>query len=108
MTLIDYVKFPPIGTRAGAPCYGNVDYLWPKDSRAWLQAANDATVIVAHIETTKGYENAEQIITTEHLDMIYVGPYDFSIAMGYPGEYDHPRVKKAMGEILDLCRKRRG
>ena len=105
MTLIDYVKFPPIGTRAGAPCYGNVDYIWPEDSKAWLKNANASTVITAHIETALGYENAEQIITTDHLDMVYVGPYDFSISMGHPGEYDHPHVKKAMGEILDLCRK---
>ena len=32
-------------------------------------------------------------------------PYDFSIAMGYPGEYDHPRVKEPMRDILDLCLK---
>ena len=105
MTLIDYMKFPPNGTRAGAPCYGNVDYLWPADSSAWLRKADESTVVMAHIETALGYENAEQIITTPHLDMVYVGPYDFSIAMGHPGEYDHPRVKKAMQEILDLCLK---
>jgi 2-keto-3-deoxy-L-rhamnonate aldolase RhmA len=35
--------------------------------------------------------------------MIYVGPYDFSISMGHPGDYDHPRVRKAMDEILKLC-----
>lgn len=105
MTLIDYMKFPPVGTRAGAPCYGNVDYLWPTDDKAWLKEANDSTLVVAHIETAKGYECAEELITTEHLDMVYVGPYDFSIAMGHPGEYDHPQVKKAMRDILGLCLK---
>jgi len=105
MTLIDYMKFPPVGTRAGAPCYGNVDYFWPEDSRAWLEQADASTTVMAHIETARGYENAEEIITTPQLDMVYVGPYDFSIAMGHPGEYDHPRVKEAMGEILDLCLK---
>jgi len=103
LSLIDYAKFPPLGTRAGAPCYGNVDYLWPADSRTWLKRANQSTLIVAHIETGLGYENAEEIVTTSHLDMVYVGPYDFSIAMGQPGEYDHPRVKKAMDDILALC-----
>jgi 2-keto-3-deoxy-L-rhamnonate aldolase RhmA len=37
--------------------------------------------------------------------MVYVGPYDFSIAMGHPGEYDHPQVRKPMRKILDLCKK---
>lgn len=103
MSLIDYMKFPPSGTRAAAPCYGNVDYQVPSDERAWLKKANQSTLVVAHIETALGYQNAEQIVSTPHLDMVYVGPTDFSIAMGYPGEYDHPRVKKPMHEILDLC-----
>ena len=105
MTLIQYMKFPPLGTRAGAPCYGNVDYRRPADDEAWLKKANQSTVIVAHIETALGYERAEQIITTPHVDMVYVGPYDFSISLGYPGQCDHPRVKKAMCEILDICLK---
>ena len=105
VTLIDYVKFPPLGTRAGAPGYGNTDYLLPEDDKAWLKKANATTAVVAHIETALGYENAESIITTPHLDMVYVGPSDFSISMGYPGEWDHPTIKKALGRILDLCLK---
>ena len=105
VTLIDYVKFPPLGTRAGAPGYGNTDYLLPEDEKAWLKKANSSTLVVAHIETALGYENAENIITTPHLDMVYVGPSDFSISMGYPGEWDHPTVVKAMGRILELCLK---
>jgi 4-hydroxy-2-oxoheptanedioate aldolase len=105
LTLIDYMKFPPHGSRAGAPCFGNVDYVAPANSREWLRLADQSTVVVAHIETAKGYENAEQIITTPRLDMLYVGPYDFSISMGYPGEYDNPKVRKPMQEILKLCQK---
>lgn len=105
LTLIDYVKFPPLGSRAAAPCYGNVDYEWPADTKAWLKKADQSTAIIAHIETALGYENAEEIVTTPNLDMVYVGPCDFSISMGYPGEYDHPQVKKAMDKILKLCLK---
>jgi len=105
LTLIDYMKFPPGGSRAGAPCFGNVDYIPPANGKQWIRRADQSTVVVAHIETAKGYENAEQIITTPQLDMLYVGPYDFSISMGYPGEYDHPKVKKPMQEILKLCKR---
>lgn len=102
-TLIDYMKFPPSGTRAGAPVFGNVDYIWPTDDRAWLKKADESTAVVAQIETARGYENAEEIIATENVDVVYVGPYDFSISMGHPGEPDHPVVKKAIDEILSLC-----
>lgn len=107
--LVNYVKFAPVGSRAGAPCFGNVDYAWastyPVEGQAWIREANDSTLIVAHIETELGYRNAEEIITTPHLDMVYIGPYDFSISMGHPGDYDHPKVANAMREILELCKK---
>lgn len=103
-TLIGYMKFSPCGTRAGAPCFANVDYAWPDDHKAWLKNADDSTVVVAHIETTEGYRNAEEIITTPDVDMVYVGPYDFSISQGHPGDYDHPDVLKPMNRILEICK----
>ncbi len=102
-TLIDFMKFPPVGTRAAAPLYGNVDYVWPADNQKWIQDANDSTVVVAHIETVKGFEDFESIVTTPHLDMVYLGALDFSIAMGHPGDPDHPDVRGPMEQVLDLC-----
>jgi 4-hydroxy-2-oxoheptanedioate aldolase len=102
-TLRDFMLFPPHGTRAGAPIYGNVDYIVPSDGQSWIKQADEALVIVAHIETKRGYENAEEIITTPGVDMVYVGPYDFSISVGHAGDYDHPDVIGPMDEILDLC-----
>lgn len=103
LELYDYVKFAPQGSRAGAPLYGNVDYIWPANDRTWLKKANDSTVIVVHIETKLAYENAEEIITTPGVNMVYVGPYDFSISMGQPGNYDHPDVVGPIRNMLKLC-----
>lgn len=105
LELMGYVKYPPAGTRAGAPGYGNTYYVWPDDPNGWLRACNETTVIVGHIETASGYENAEEIITTPGLNMLYVGPYDLSISLGHPGEYDHPVVAAATRRIMDLCLK---
>jgi len=104
-TLVEYLRYPPKGSRAAAPILGNVDYQPPADDARWLRQANRAAIAVAHIETRRGYENAEEIISTPGLDMVYVGPYDFSIAMGHPGQYNHPAVKKALFEILAICRR---
>lgn len=101
--LLDLMKFPPQGSRAGAPFFGNVDYAPPEDDRAWLKKANQSTSLVAHIETVAGFENAEEIVSTPNLDAVYVGPYDSSIAMGAPGQYNHPRLKKAMHHVLTCC-----
>ena len=104
-TLRSYIKFPPTGTRAVAPGYGNSDYLQDRDYRTWIPEQDAETTLVVHIETRLGYENAEEIITTPGVDMVYVGPGDFSIEMGQPGDFDHADVVKPMEEMLSICRK---
>ncbi len=61
--------------------------------------------LVVHIETRKGYENAEEIVSTPGVDMVYVGPGDFSVEMGHPGKPEHPDVARPMEEILECCKK---
>ena len=105
LELYDYIKFPPKGSRAIAPGYGNSDYLNPEDKRSWIIEQDLETTLVVHIETKTGYHNAESIISTTGVDMVYVGPADFSVEMGQPWNFDHPDVIKPMEEILALCKK---
>jgi 2-keto-3-deoxy-L-rhamnonate aldolase RhmA len=102
--LLEWMRFPPHGTRAGAPCYGNVDYVPPDDHRAWLDGADAATLAVAHIETELGVANCAEIASTPGLGMVYVGPYDLSIAAGHPGDSEHRAVKERMLSVLEACR----
>lgn len=104
-TLRSYLKFPPRGTRAVAPGYGNSSYVPPGDWTEWMRDQDDETCLVVHIETRRAFEQAEEIISTPSVDMVYVGPGDFSIEMGRPGQYDHPDVAGPMEKILKICRK---
>ena len=104
-TLRSYLKFPPLGTRAAAPGYGNSDYCKVADHRAWMATQDEETSLVVHIETRQAYERAEEIVSTPGVDMVYVGPGDFSVEMGQPGQPDHPDVRGPMEEILQLCKK---
>jgi 2-keto-3-deoxy-L-rhamnonate aldolase RhmA len=104
-TLSGYLKFPPAGTRAVAPGYGNSDYLRQDDWGSWMVDQDAETTLVVHIETRKAYENAEEIVSTPGVDMVYVGPGDFSVEMGHPGKPEHPDVARPMEEILECCNK---
>ena len=103
--LRNYIKFPPHGSRAVAPGWGNSSYVAPTDWNAWMADQDQETTLVVHIETRLGYENAEEIISTPGVDMVYVGPGDFSVEMGCPGDYDHPDVTGPLQEILAVCQK---
>ncbi|MBT6145509.1 MAG: hypothetical protein HOH74_08775 [Gemmatimonadetes bacterium] len=102
--LLNYLKFPPHGTRAAAPGYGNSDHVRISDHRRWLAEQNEEISLVVHIETRAGYENAEEIISTPGVDMVYVGPGDFSVEMGQPGDPEHPDVRQPMEQMLALCK----
>ncbi|MEA1952240.1 MAG: aldolase/citrate lyase family protein [Planctomycetota bacterium] len=104
-TLRSYIKFPPVGTRAVAPGFGSSDYRQAFEWKGWMDEQDEETTLVVHIETRLGYECAEEIVSTPGVDMVYVGPGDFSIEMGHPGKYDHPDVAGPMQEILELCLK---
>ena len=95
-----YLKFPPVGTRAIAAGMGNSDYFLPRDLstlRHWMDEQDAETTLIAHIETRLGYERAEEIVGAPGVDMVYVGPGDFSVEMGRPGQYDHPGRGRAHG-----------
>ena len=45
-------------------------------------------------------ENIEEIAKVDGIDGIFVGPYDLSVAMGIPTQFDKPEFKAALERIL--------
>ncbi len=104
-TLIDLIKLYPKGTRASATGYGSSDYIKPTDRQEWIAGQDAETTMVVHIETRVGYANAEEIVSTPGVDMVYCGPGDTSLEFGHPGDWDHPDVAGPMENVLELCSK---
>jgi 4-hydroxy-2-oxoheptanedioate aldolase len=96
----------PLGTRGASPAiaswyWGVGDYsqradTWPLNPRGEL-------ISFIQIESVKGVENAEAIITTPGVSAVFVGPSDLSISMGLPG--NHPEVQAAIASVVELCKK---
>ncbi|PHM16472.1 MAG: 2,4-dihydroxyhept-2-ene-1,7-dioic acid aldolase [Sulfuricurvum sp. PD_MW2] len=100
---IDYAKYPPIGKR-GVGLFRAQKYgLGFDDYKEWV---NNELVIIAQIEHIEAVHNIEEIITTEGIDGIIIGPYDLSGSMGYPGEYHREDVKEAVAKVLKICKEK--
>lgn len=88
--------YPPKGTRgvglARAQNYG----LGFEHYRA--RAATD-TIVIVQIEHIEAVRNLESILAVDGVDGFMVGPYDLSGSVGYPGAFDHPKVRDAMDEV---------
>jgi 4-hydroxy-2-oxoheptanedioate aldolase len=99
--LVAWTHYAPRGTRSFGPVrallYGGADY---------PQHANDTIVTFAMIETAKGLDNLDEILSVEGLDAIYIGPSDLSLALGCKPVFDDvdPKAAEAIEHILDRAK----
>ena len=70
-------RYPPDGQRS----WGQFASHWGKPELTPAEA-NRHVVCAVMIETRKGLDNADAIAATPGVDMIFLGPFDLSIALG--------------------------
>lgn len=93
-------KFPPNGRRGfGSPFTHGT---WGVTMSQYLQTANDNVVVMVQIETKEGVQNVQEIAQVEGVDVLFIGPYDLSISLGYPppSPDPHPDVEAVIQKIL--------
>ena len=67
------------------------------------EAVNDATLLIAMIETPDAVNAAEEIIGVDGIDAIQIGTNDLTTAMGIPGQMTHERVQEAYAKVIAAC-----
>ncbi len=76
-------RYPPRGIRSYGPTRAALIH-----GSNYGQAADDAVLTFAMIETKNGLENLEQILETPELDGIFVGPSDLNQSLGHGAKLD--------------------
>ncbi len=87
-------KFAPIGRRGlftSRQGYGVADY---------LKRANEQTALIVLIEDIVAYDNLDEILKVDHIDVFFVAPSDFAASMGHIGEIGHPAVRAKIDDTL--------
>lgn len=99
--LVQACRYPPAGERSWGPIRAGMD-----DPFGYTERANDSLFVAAMIETLDGMENLEDIAQTPHLDALFVGPNDLSIAMGQwqPGMPEEESVVAAIKRIAEVAK----
>ena len=73
--------------------YGGADY---------ADHANDEILKLAMIETKESLDKLDEIMSTDGVDGIYIGPSDLSLAIGEKPGFDRAEDTKAYSEILRI------
>jgi 4-hydroxy-2-oxoheptanedioate aldolase len=58
----------------------------------YLGRARETISLTVQIESAEALGNVEQIVATDGVDAIFVGPSDLAASMGYLGQQSHPEV----------------
>jgi 4-hydroxy-2-oxoheptanedioate aldolase len=71
----------------------------------YFKRANEITVI-GMIEGVAGIRNLDEILEVDGIDVLFIGPYDLSQALGVIGEVENPRVMNEVEAIVAKCKAR--
>jgi 4-hydroxy-2-oxoheptanedioate aldolase len=101
--VVDAAKFAPLGHR-GVCRFVRAARYSALDRAAYFKAANQALVIL-QLESTCLSEY-EKIADIPGVDILFIGPYDLSQALGIPGQIEDPRVLEKMQEIIAVAKRK--
>jgi 2-keto-3-deoxy-L-rhamnonate aldolase RhmA len=102
--IADAFHYPPAGTRSWGgppPIYG---YMPPHVAEA-QKAVNDEILTVVMIESPEAVENASDIAAVDGIDVLLIGSFDLTSALGIAGQMGHRKLIEAYEEVGKACAK---
>ncbi len=99
---ISWTHFPPEGVRGFGlqPTHLEYENAGMPDIIAHMNAN---TMVVLQIETKTALARVDELLSVPGIDAVMVGPADLSISLGVPGQFEHPKLIEAIGQIRDAC-----
>ncbi|NUQ64360.1 MAG: aldolase [Pirellulales bacterium] len=102
--VVRWAKFAPAGARGFDGGNPDMPYCTMPIDR-YVREANEETFIITQIESPEALEQADEIAAVEGVDILMLGPADFSILSGIPGQFDHPLLGDARRKIAAAAKK---
>jgi 2-keto-3-deoxy-L-rhamnonate aldolase RhmA len=102
--LVKFTRYPPQGERGISTFAGHNDFTRIPDVPGFLKRRNEDVLLVAQIESVKGVENREAILSTPGLDACFIGTGDLAMSMGFAGQPNHPEVLAQAEQVIATAR----
>ncbi|MBP2626139.1 MAG: hypothetical protein H6Q68_850 [Firmicutes bacterium] len=112
--IVEYGKYYPLGQRGVAYArgagWGYAEHARGKSINEYFDTCNKHVLLIPQCETVGCLNQIEEIANTDGIDGIFVGPYDLSVSMGIPTQFEKPefkvaleRIKKAVKDAGKFC-----
>ncbi len=102
--VIQAVRFPPLGER-GMNLVGVHTKFAKPNGDEYLRSTHDETLILVQIESDRGIENLDQILSVDGVDGAVIGRADFSTTLGIPGQTNHPELTRRVEMMIAACQR---
>lgn len=102
--IIECTKFPPLGNRGYGLRSIVTDFNF-NGALKEMESANEESMVILQMETQSFVDDVENITALEGVDATMVGPFDLSVSLGIPGQFDHPKFWDAFDKMVEACDK---
>ena len=96
--LASAMRYPPAGVRGMGSAVARSSR-W-QGYPNYAAKANEQVCLLVQAETVEALKNIDAIAATPGVDGVFIGPFDLSVSMGYPGQVEHPAVQAAMEDAV--------
>lgn len=103
-TVINYSKYAPMGERGVSLSRPHSGYGVP-NSREYMETSNKKTIIIAQIESKKGIENIDEILSVDGVDLALVGPNDLSQDMNMLGQFYEESFVQSIEKVIESAKR---
>ena len=101
--VVKYAKYAPEGVRGYSASHRAAAYGF-MDATEYAEMSNRETLVSCYCETKAAVDNIDEMLTVPGLDIIFIGPFDLSQALGVTGNPGHPIVQNAIDMVTKKAR----
>ena len=103
-SVVGAMKFPPAGRR-GYGMRSIINDFNFQGAQREMESADHETMVILQMETQSCVDAIYDITAIPGVDAIMVGPFDLSVSLGIPGDFENPIFWDAFDRMVDACNK---
>jgi 2-keto-3-deoxy-L-rhamnonate aldolase RhmA len=98
---VSFATYPPEGSRGIGADRATA---WGQCFVECTQEANENVLVVPIVESVTGGKNIQSLLQVDGVEIMFLGPADYSSTAGYRGQWEGPGVAKELLAIKDAVR----
>jgi 2-dehydro-3-deoxyglucarate aldolase/4-hydroxy-2-oxoheptanedioate aldolase len=102
--LVRIMKFPPRGHR-GYGLRNIINDFEFTGAQSEMDSSDEETMVIPQVETKAAVECIDEIAAIPGVDATMVGPFDLSVSLGIPGQFDSAIFWDAFDRMVEGCNK---